>query len=140
MKEDKPVHMTLATPPFRTPSGHSTVSCSKGCPHFRINLHYQIVHSVLHRDGGDLDSRGEEWRGSTVHFYIQSQLYHCKLHTRYLLLALFTEVRVVPLQPVPLDKLLERLVQGLRFDRQREGEEGLLLLKGVVTAPADLLV
>ena len=58
----------------------------------------------------------------------------------YLLLALLTEVRVVPLQPVPFDKLLERLVQGLRFDRQREGEEGLLLLESVVTAPADLLV
>ena len=57
-----------------------------------------------------------------------------------LLLALLTEVGVVPLQPVALDKLLERLFQGLGLDGQREGEEGLLLLKGVVTPPADLLV
>ena len=51
-----------------------------------------------------------------------------------------TQVRIVPLQPIPLHKLLQRLLQPLGLDRKRQGQEGLLPIKGVVTPSADLLV
>lgn len=57
-----------------------------------------------------------------------------------LLPTLLTEVGIVSLQPVPLHKLLQGLRQSLGLDGQRQREERLLPIVGVVTASTDLLV
>ena len=95
------------------------------------------------KEGGKEGGRKREMEGllHCLSFLIRAHSWSGSRLSLYLLLALFTEVSVVSLEPVTLDELiLHGFLQCLGLHWQREGEKGLLTIVGVVAASADLLV